>query len=155
MSSTEHGPLADTMWRLTELMPWFAAIEAGDPANRQAVGAIALRRLQDDRQGAITAQLAMTRSAMEHATQAASRLATARNPMDAAVAQAVIGLALAEFAAAPTRAWLEMISRLHACCMTMASESPDNSPPSSEAEAESPATRARTRAAAPPTSEVT
>lgn len=145
MSSTEHGPLADTMWRLTELMPWFAAADAKDPAHRQPMGIVALGRLQDDHQSAIAAHLAMTRSAVEHASQAATRFATARNPMDALVAQTGLGLAMAELAAAPLRAWLEVIPKLHACCMTMTSDPPAAASSPSEAEAEGASARSRSQ----------
>ena len=155
MSSTNHGPLTDTTWRLTEFMPWLTAAEAGDPTHHQFTGAVALRRFQDDQEGAVAAQFAMTRSAMEHAAQAASRLATARSLMDAAVAQAGLGLALAEFAAAPMRAWLEIIPKLHDCCMTTATDAPDTAPPSNEPEAESQTSRTRTRTATARTSEPT
>ncbi len=124
MSSTEHGPLADTMWRISALVPWFGAAEADDPATRHPAVSVALRRLQQEQQGAIEAQFAMMRSAVEHASQAASRLATAHDPGDAIVAQVGFGLALAELAAAPARAWLEVIPKLHECCMAMANDPP-------------------------------
>lgn len=149
MSGTEHAPLADTMWRLTELVPWFAAADAGDPAHRLPAGAMALRRFQEEQQGAIAAHLTMTRSAVEHASQAATRLATARNPMDAVIAQAGLGLALTELAAAPLRAWLEIIPKMHACCMTMAGDPLQDATAPRGAATKTPA---KTRSAAPPTS---
>ncbi|MBW6402094.1 hypothetical protein KPL78_29880 [Roseomonas sp. HJA6] len=124
MSSTEHGPLADTMWPISTLVPWFGAAEAAEPANRHPAVSVALRRLQQEQQGAIEAQFAMVRSALEHASQAASRLATAHDPGDAIVAQVGFGLALTELAAAPVRAWLEVIPKLHECCMAMANDPP-------------------------------
>lgn len=152
MSSTEYGPLADTMWRVTELMPWFVAADAEDPAHRQPMGIVALGRLQDDHQSAIAAHLAMTRSAVEHASQAATRFATARNPMDALVAQTGLGLAIVELAAAPLRAWLEVIPKLHACCMTMTSDPPAAASSPSEAEAEGASARTRSQNVATPSS---
>lgn len=120
----EHSPLADTMWRISALVPWFGASEAAEPATRHPAASVALRRLQQEQQGAIEAQFAMTRSALEHASQAAIRLAAARDPIGAIAAQAGFGLALAELAAAPVRAWLEVIPKLHECCVAMANDPP-------------------------------
>lgn len=124
MSMVERSPLADTMWPISALVPWFGAAEAAEPANHHPAVSVALRRLRQEQEGAIEAQFAMTRSALEHASQAASRLATARDPIGAIVAQAGFGLALAELAAAPVRAWLEAIPKLHECCVTMANDPP-------------------------------
>lgn len=147
MSNTAHGALAETMWRFTELTPWLAGAHGDDPERGQLTGAPALRRLQEEQQGAIEAHLAMMRSAVEHASQSATRLAAARSPMDAVVAQAGFGLAMAELAAAPARAWLEIIPRLHACCVTMANDTPDSAASAqSEAETANPSMRARSRA---------
>ena len=44
-------------------------------------------------------------------------LAAARNPLELATAQTGLALALAEWSATPTRAWLDSLPRLHACCM--------------------------------------
>lgn len=126
MSNTEHGALAETMWRLTELMPWLAGADGDDPEHHRLIGALAFRRFQAEQQSAVEAHLAMARSAVEHASQAASRLVAARSPVDAVVAQTGFGLAMAELAAAPARAWLEAIPRLHACCMTVGIEEPLN-----------------------------
>lgn len=155
MSNTERGALAETMWRFTELMPWLAGADGGDPEQRRPAGAQALRRLQEEQQNAVEAHLAMTRSAVEHASQAASRLVAARSPMDALAAQAGFGLAMAELAAAPARAWLEAIPRLHACCMTLESEDPVNAAPPPAAEATPPAARTTARTAATRTPEPT
>lgn len=148
MSNPEHGVLAETMWRLTELMPWLARAGVADPEHRQPIGALALQRFQEEQQAAIEAHLAMTRSAVEHASQATNRLAAARSPLDAVVAQAGFGLAMVELAAAPTRAWLEAIPRLHACCMTLGSEDPVNAAPMPAADATSPPARTASRTAA-------
>lgn len=155
MSNAEHGALAETMWRFTELVPWLGGANGVGPDRGQLTGAPALRRLQDEQQRAIEAHLAMMRSAVEHASQSTTRLVTARNPMDAAVAQAGFGLAMAELAAAPARAWLEIIPRLHACCMTMANDTPDSAPAPGEAETASPGVRASTRTPATRGSEPT
>lgn len=148
MSSPEHGVLAETMWRLTELMPWLAGGDGVDPQHRQPAGAPALHRFQEEQQAAIEAHLATMRSALEHASQAANHLAAARSPLDAVVAQAGFGLAMAELAAAPARAWLDAIPRLHACCMTLGSEDPINPAPTPAADATSPLARTACRTAA-------
>lgn len=154
MNGSEHGALAETMWRFTELMPWLAGAKGGGPEQGQPAGALALQRLQEEQQNAIEAHLAMMRSAVEQASQSATRLAAARSPMDAVVAQAGFGLALAELAAAPARAWLEIIPRLHACCVTMANDTSDSAV-SAQSEAKTASPSVRTRSRAPRASEPT
>jgi hypothetical protein len=85
--------LADTLWRLGALVPLFGGAEAEDPKDRHPAAAVMLRRLQQESQDTIEAQLTMSRSAMDHAAQAAHRLSTAHDPMDAAVAQTAFALA--------------------------------------------------------------
>ena len=135
MSTAEHTPLVDTMGRLRELLPWLGVSDLADPSVRAPVTVLALRRLQDEQQGAIQEQFSMTRSAIDHATQAATRMTGAQSPIDVLMAQAGFGLAIAELAAAPMRTWLDMLPRLHECCVASMNESSVSHGASTEAEA--------------------
>lgn len=150
MSATQHTHLADTMWHLTALVPWFGAAEAADPQTRHPTVAVVLRRLQQEQQDAIEAQIAMTRSAVDHLTQAAGRLASVRGPRGLLVAQTGFGLALAELATGPVCAWLDAIPKLHECCVALVDDppAPRFAPPAPAAEAK-PA-QVRTPRHAPP-----
>lgn len=43
MSTAQQIPLADTMWHLTALVPWFGATEVADPQTRHTTVAVVLR----------------------------------------------------------------------------------------------------------------
>ncbi len=157
----EQAPLADTLWRLGALMPWLGApsgvAEAADPAHRHPAALAALRRAREEQRAAMEAQFALARAALGRMGDAAGRLAAARDPIEAAAAQVGLGLAWAEFAAAPARAWLDTLPKLHACCMAMANDPPEPSfaapgAPTASATAREPsqrATRPRDAAASP------
>lgn len=135
MSTAEHTPLVDTIGRLRELQPWFGVADLADPSIEAPPTVLAMRRLQDEQQGAIQEQFAMARSAIDHAMQAATRMTGAQSPIDVVMAQAGFGLAIAELAVAPMRAWLDMLPRLHECCVAPTNESSASSGASKEAEA--------------------
>lgn len=127
-TTADQAPLADTLWRLGALLPWYGppgAAEAADPAHRHPAVPVALRRMREEQRAVAEAQFALARSALGRIFDAAGRLAAARDPMEAVVAQVGLGLAWAEFAAAPARAWLEALPKLHTCCMAMANDPPE------------------------------
>jgi hypothetical protein len=125
-----QAPLAEMLWRLGALIPWLGApgaAEAADPAHRHPAAAAALRRMQEEQRAAMQTQFALASTALGRAGEAVGRMAAARDPMEVVAAQAGLGLALAELAAAPARAWLDALPKLHACCMAMANDPPEPS----------------------------
>lgn len=66
----------------------------------------------------------MTRSAVDHVTQAVSRPIAARDPMGVLVAQTGFGLALTELATGPVRVWLDVIPKLHEYCLALVDDDP-------------------------------
>lgn len=116
----ETAPFADTLWRLGALMPWRGApwfAEAEERAQRRPAVFALLHSLGAERDRAVEGALAMADAAFRRACDAGQRLAAARNPLELATAQTGLALALAEWSATPTRAWLDSLPRLHACCM--------------------------------------
>jgi hypothetical protein len=116
----ETAPLADTLWRLGALMPWTGApwlAEAADRAQRRPAVFALLHSLGAEQGRTVEGALAMADTAFRRACDAGQRLTAAQNPLDLATAQAGLALALAEWSATPTRAWLDSLPRLHACCM--------------------------------------
>lgn len=119
-SRPEAAPLADTLWRLGAVMPWFGgggAAEMAEPSHRHPVALAMLRSMQQEQRDATQGALTMADTAVRHAWDAGQRLMAARDPVEAIAAQTGLALAVGELAGAPIRAWLDALPKLHDCCM--------------------------------------
>lgn len=116
----DEAPLAETLWRLGAVVPWFGGAgltEVAEPSSRHPVALSMLRSLEQERREALQGALTMTDTAIRHALDAGQRLMEARDPVAVMVAQTGLALAMGEFAGAPIRAWLDALPKLHDCCM--------------------------------------
>ncbi|PWS34364.1 hypothetical protein DFH01_25430 [Falsiroseomonas bella] len=127
-SRTEEAPLAETLWRLGAVAPWFGGgglAEMAEPSRRHPVALAMLRGMQQGQQDAVQGALAMADTAVRHALDAGQRLMAARDPVEAMAAQTGLALAFGELAGAPVRAWLDALPKLHECCIDAARQAKD------------------------------
>jgi|GEM_PF-7011213 len=127
-STRDAAPLAETLWRLGAITPWFGGgglAEMAEPSRRHPVVIAILRSVQQEQRDAMQGALMMTDTAVRHAWDAGQRLMAARDPVEAIAAQAGLALAVGELAGAPIRAWLDALPKLHDCCMDAARQAQD------------------------------
>jgi len=95
-SRPDAAPLADTLWRLGAVMPWFGGgglAEVAEPSHRHPIVLAMLRSMQQEQRHAMQGALTMADTAVRPALDAGQRLMAARDPVEAIAAQT--GLALA------------------------------------------------------------
>ncbi len=103
-SSPDAAPLADTLWRLGAVMPWFGGgglAELAEPSHRYPIVLAMLRSMQQEQRDALQGALTMVDTAVRHALHAGQRLMAARDPVEVMVAQTGLALAVGELAGAP------------------------------------------------------